>query len=114
MIAPSYTYRARVARVIDGDSAVIDVDLGMGSWLIGQRFRLAGIDTPEIRGAERPEGLISKAWLVDRVEGREVIIETDKDTRGRYGRWIARIWIGGACVNDELLAEGLAKVPAYL
>ena len=44
-----YEYRCKLIRVIDGDTMDIDIDLGFGVWLKGERVRLYGIDTPESR-----------------------------------------------------------------
>ena len=41
-----WTYRAKVIRVIDGDTVDVDIDLGFGMIYKKQRVRLMGIDTP--------------------------------------------------------------------
>jgi len=113
-----YYYKAVVTDVYDGDSVTLDIDLGFNSWLKNQKVRLYGIDTPEIRGDERGDGLISKARLVELIGGKEVVIESFKDKAGKYGRWIVTIllfddssgepdWIN---INQLLLNEGLAEV----
>jgi micrococcal nuclease len=38
---------ARVVRVVDGDTVILDVDLGFGTWLHGQSFRLRGCNARE-------------------------------------------------------------------
>lgn len=115
-----YYYKAKVSSVYDGDSVTLDIDLGLNSWLKDQKVRLYGIDTPEIRGSERESGLISKARLVELVEGRDIVIETYKDKTGKYGRWLAIIWLFDDSkeeaewinINELLILEGLAE--AYL
>ena len=57
-----YEYRAGNFSVVDGDTVRCDIDLGFGVWLRDQILRLHGINAPEIRGGERPEGLASKEW----------------------------------------------------
>jgi len=104
---------------VDGDTVELDIDVGLRLTVRSQRGQLAGVDAPEMSGASRETGQVSSDWLRERIEGREVIVETIKDSAGedekeKYGRWLARLWIDGACVNDELVAEGLARVPAYL
>ena len=42
-----YTYKARLSRVIDGDTVELNVDLGM-SVSVKETFRLYGINAPEI------------------------------------------------------------------
>lgn len=52
-----YTYRALVKSIYDGDTLRADIDLGFGVILADQSLRLLGIDTPEIKGVERPQEL---------------------------------------------------------
>ena len=42
-----YQYKAKVLKVLDGDTVDIDLDLGFNIILANQRVRMAGIDTPE-------------------------------------------------------------------
>jgi micrococcal nuclease len=104
-----YTYRAFVTGVYDGDSITADVDLGFHTSIKGVKFRLANIDTPEIRGEEREQGLISKAAVVERILNKWVIIKTEKDKKGKYGRYLATVYIDDLNLNEWLLQEGLAK-----
>ena len=46
----NYTYKAHVDRVVDGDTFDVTVDLGFRITTY-QRLRLAGVETPEVRGA---------------------------------------------------------------
>lgn len=105
-----YKYHAYVTHVYDGDSITVDIDLGFKVKLSGVKLRLAGIDTPEIRGDEREQGLISKAAVEQRILHKEVIIKTDKDKTGKYGRYIATVYIDGLNLNEWLLNEGLAEL----
>lgn len=121
MIDPSpnrYHYTARVQRVVDGDTIVADIDLGLSIWCKGELLRLHGINTPEIVGADKAAGLAAKQALVELLGGVPgnwpVVVETFKDGDDKYGRLLARVmvkrldglWI---CVNDELQAAGHAK-----
>ena len=63
-----YHYKAKLVRVIDGDTIDVDIDLGFDVWLKRQRVRLAGIDAPESRTrnkAEKVLGLAAKARLTE-------------------------------------------------
>lgn len=106
-----YSYKAIVTGVYDGDSVTMDIDLGLGVWKKSQKIRLSGINTKEIRGSEREEGLIAKARVVDLLLNKEVVVETQKT--GKYGRWLAVIWVkeenSWLNVNELLLSEGLAE-----
>lgn len=81
----AFTYRAELVRVIDGDTVVLNVDLGFETWLHNQTIRLYGIDTPEMRGEERPEGEKAKAWLQERLYGREIVLQSIQDKKGSFG-----------------------------
>ncbi len=108
-----YHYRGTVTKVYDGDTITVDVDLGFHVSLKGEKFRLFRINTPEVRGPERDQGIISRDWLRDRILGKEVMLNTVKDKKGKYGRWLADVWIDGVCVNDELVTNGLAEYKDY-
>tara|TARA_R110000772_G_scaffold520_1_gene1923 strand:- start:310 stop:675 length:366 start_codon:yes stop_codon:yes gene_type:complete len=110
-----YNYRANVVGIYDGDSVTLDIDLGLGIWSKGQKCRLSGIDTPEIRGEERIEGLKSKQRLCELILGKQVAVETAMDKTGKYGRWLVTIWdlndeLGWVNINELLLSEGYAKI----
>lgn len=105
-----YTYKARCVSVYDGDSITLDIDLGFNHWMLNQKIRLLGIDTPEIRGKERPEGLVSAERLRGLIEGKDVIMVSHRDRAGKYGRWLATIYIDNININQLLLEEGWAKI----
>tara|TARA_R110000803_G_scaffold62251_1_gene122489 strand:- start:1203 stop:1532 length:330 start_codon:yes stop_codon:yes gene_type:complete len=103
-----YEYNAEVKKAYDGDTITVDFDLGFGIILSNQKIRLVGIDTPEIRGASREQGLISRDRLRERILGKKVIIKTTKDRKGKYGRWLGEVFLGDENINQWLLNEGLA------
>ena len=113
-----YYYRAEVISVYDGDTCTVDLDLGLGTWVRGEKIRLARINTPELRGEERPAGLVAADYLRNRIEGREVWIHTEKDKRGKFGRYLGDIWLkqddgNFTNINDELVNEGYAEYKDY-
>jgi micrococcal nuclease len=103
-----YEYRALVTKVYDGDTITVDIDLGFGVCLKGQKIRLADINTPEIRGSEREEGLKTRDALRDKILNKWITIKTCKDKKGKYGRWLGEIWIDDVCMNEWLITEGYA------
>ncbi|MEW8508937.1 MAG: thermonuclease family protein [Candidatus Thiodiazotropha sp.] len=113
MDAPGYTYRAIVTGVYDGDTVTVDIDLGLSTWVHGEKLRLHRIDAPEVRGADRPAGLESRDWLREKVLGKTVIIQTVKDRKGKYGRYLAEIWLNRQNVNDLIVAAGHAEYRDY-
>ena len=73
-----YEYKAKVQRVIDGDTIDVDIWLGFDVVLPKQRVRLYGIDTPESRTRNKEEkvrGLLSKQYLKSICpKGRTIIL----------------------------------------
>ena len=114
MIDQIYHYKAHVVYVYDGDSVTVDIDLGFNTCMRNQKIWFYGIDTPELRGEERPDGLIARDRLRDLIGDKEIIIKSYKDKSGKYGRWLATIFIEEedgtyTNINDLLLKEGLAE-----
>lgn len=113
LVGPSFTYRMHVAEIYDGDTWTIDIDLGFGIWMKGQKIRLYGINTPEVRGVERPEGLMVRDWCRENFLGKDGIVQTFKDSKGKYGRWLGDLWIDNRSINRELVSLGYAKLADY-
>ena len=103
-----YEYRAKVIKVYDGDTVTVDIELGFNIVLHKQKIRLIGINTPEVRGPEKNEGIIARDALRKRILNKKVILKTYKDKKGKYGRWLGEIWIDDESINDWLLTEGYA------
>ena len=88
-----YEYRAKIIKVIDGDTVDVDIDLGFGVVLTDERVRMMGIDTPESRTRDKVEkkfGLASKARLKE-ILGKQAILQTQinrngEDMKGKFGR----------------------------
>ena len=108
-----YHYRGTVVSVYDGDTITVNVELGFHVSLSKEKFRLYRINTPEVRGSEKEKGIISRDWLRERILNKEVILVTHKDKKGKYGRWLADIWLDDVCINDELVDKGLAEYKDY-
>ena len=107
---PTYYYKCRVVRVIDGDTIVVDIDQGFNDWKHKQKLRLAGIDTPESRTrnkAEKVLGLAAKE-RVKELCGDEFYIQT-LDAGDKYGRILAiPITKEGTNICATLINEGHA------
>lgn len=101
-----YTYEAIVTKVYDGDTITVDIDLGLGIWKMGEKIRLADIDAPEVRGEEREAGLISRDALREKILNKRIRIKTEKDKKGKYGRYIGTIFI----IEADLLMENVEDV----
>lgn len=115
---PAYQYRGIVQSVYDADTVRVDVDLGMSIWLRNEPLRLARINAPEVRGEEREAGVAAREYLREAVDGREVVIVTERDGKGKYGRYIAELWVKDSQgewinMNDRLVAAGHAQYKHY-
>jgi len=100
-----YEYKGVIRRWIDGDSCIIDVDLGFDCWLHNQRIRLYGVDTEESRTRDleaKRYGLAAKKFVQDFAPaGSEVILKTQE--KGKYGRYLGDIKSGRKWVCKELV-----------
>ena len=96
-----------VVRVVDGDT--ITVRLGERV----ESVRYIGVNTPELarNGREEQPGA-RQAHAANRrlVEGKHVRLELDVQSRDRYGRLLAYVWIADTMINAELLRLGMAQV----
>jgi len=108
-----YEYKATVKRVIDGDSLVLDIDLGFYMFMNETKIRLYGLDTPEMNSDDpllRLQAVLATRYLYDNLPvGSKVTIKTVLDKREKYGRLLATITTqDGFNVNDGLLENKLA------
>lgn len=117
-----YTFtEVEVVRVIDGDTVYLRLhrtyDPGFKQtvrWESELDFRLARINTPELKSsdpAEREKALAAKAALTDLLTKeastlRAVTLKADK-----YGRYLVELFAGHPefNINDELIRLGHAK-----
>jgi len=104
-----YQYKASIKRVIDGDTAVLDVDLGFHIWLHDLHFRFYGINAPE---KTDHEGWAAATDYVENFfkEFPQVIVTVHGEDK--YGRWLADFVDPTGCgtLNMQLVNLGLAKV----
>ena len=116
-----YEYRARLIKVVDGDTVDVDIDLGFGIWMKDERVRIMGIDTPESRTRDKVEKLFGKAASarVKELLEEDIILKTQiarngEDMKGKYGRilgdFIVERFEDGRqeMLTDILVAEGHA------
>jgi micrococcal nuclease len=107
MLGP-FTFRGTVTHIVDGDT--LDVRLSNGK---KERIRLIGIDAPERGGCFSSSATARARQLA---LSKPVVIRGDatQDTRDRYGRLLAYVWIpGGKDLGFQLIAGGFAKPYVY-
>lgn len=85
---------------IKGEPYVVDGD----TIRIGRRrIRLFGMDAPEM---QQDGGAASRAHLIRLIRGREVVAQpVDID---KYGRQVARVWLGGTDISARMVIDGYA------
>lgn len=92
---PSYIYRAVFGRIVDGDTVVVDIDLGFDIWMRDQYIRFFDYDAPETRTKDQDEkkrGLQATLFLSSLlVPGDEVLLHSMEFCRGKYGRILGDI-----------------------
>lgn len=97
----------QVVAVVDGDT----VDVAWGGHR--ERVRLLGVDTPETVAPDRPVGCYgpeAAAFTQQRLQGRTVRLQFDRERRDRFGRLLAYVAVEGRRFNDDLLAGGYARL----
>jgi len=105
-------YKAKVVKVIDGDTVDVDIDLGFSVILSKQRIRLVGIDTPESRTRDLVEkfyGKLAAQFLKDRCKkGSYITLRTYLDKTGKFGRILGEIVVNNVNLNKQMINEHLA------
>jgi micrococcal nuclease len=115
-----YHYKAKVERVVDGDTFDVVIDLGF-KITTNQRIRMAKINTPETYNVKKDseeyqKGLASNQYMEHRLAANNFLIEleTEKATE-KYGRYLGTIWLADSSVtlNDEMVEKGFAVYKNY-
>ena len=109
-----YDYKAKIIKVVDGDTVDAIIDCGFSIFL-KQRVRLTGVNAPETRTKnlkEKEKGLAAKQWLKQWVEKEkgEVRISTQLDKKGKYDRVLGRLYDKHLlrCANTQIVESGHA------
>lgn len=123
MAAPKpYHYNAELVRVVDGDTIIVNIDLGFDIILKNKTLRLSKIDSYESKINTRAKkqstklgisidevisrGKSGKEWLVEYLKNKPIIVNTIETDS--FGRWLAIVYVGDEELNNKLLMEGIA------
>lgn len=106
------SYPAKLDRVVDGDTVVLDIDVGFDLY-VKAKCRLARINSPELTTAA---GVLAKhelAVMFSKLVNGECKVSVPG--RDKYGRWLADIYgdNGGYCLNDLMVEKGHAVYAQY-
>jgi len=113
-----YIYKAKLERVVDGDTVDALIDLGFDTW-VKKRIRYKGIDTWESRTKDLDEkklGLAAKERnkeLLESVSSKPGYFRLRSHGVGKYGRVLGELFIKDNegieyNINQTLIDEGHA------
>ena len=115
-----YIYKAKLDRVVDGDTVDALIDVGFDIWF-KKRIRFKGVDTWESRTRnleEKKLGLAAKARtkeLLEKVSSKSGYFRIKSYGLGKYGRVLADVFIMDKDgkqwnINETLISEGHAYI----
>lgn len=115
-----YIYKAKLVRVVDGDTVDAMIDLGFDTW-VKKRIRFYGLDTWECRTKdleEKEKGLAAKARtkeLLSEISEKKSFFRIRSYGTGKYGRVLAEVFICNEMgvqidVCKTLIEEGHAYI----
>ena len=109
-LLPLYFYRATIRKVYDGDTIRADINLGFGTLLEYESFRLYGIDTPEVTGESKAAGIRARDFVRELLPlGTVTKMRSFQDKQGKYGRYLAVFYLpNGQNLNQILVDSGHA------
>ena len=124
MVKQKYVYEAKVLSVHDGDTISVEIDLGF-ELKFTDKIRFYGVNAPELKVRDEknklqinPAGMKTLGIVNDFMKaGDTILIETIKDKKEKYGRYLANIYVSKEkeqiFVNKYLLDNGLAVEMKY-
>jgi micrococcal nuclease len=115
-----YIYRAKLERVVDGDTVDALIDVGFNIWF-KKRIRFMGLDTWESRTRDLEEKKLGKLakertrQLLEEVSSKPGYFRIKSHGLGKYGRVLGEIFIMDKDdkiwnVNETLIKEGHAYI----
>ena len=112
-----YIYRAKLDRVVDGDTVDALIDVGFDIWF-KKRIRLVGVDTWESRTRDLEEKKLGKLatartkQLLEEVSSKRGYFRLKSHGLGKYGRVLGVVYVmkhdTKMNINETLVSEGHA------
>jgi len=112
-----YEYNATVVEITDGDTVVLDIDLGMRV-VVRQRCRILSVNTPELHSqdaGERKRAEAAKKFLEELLGnymrspsfvGKPLVVTTQRDHVEKYGRYLVQATIDGKTLAQHIITAG--------
>ena len=115
-----YIYRAKLDRVVDGDTVDALIDVGFNIWF-KKRIRFVGVDTWESRTRdleEKKKGKLAAErtrQLLEEVSSKPGYFRIKSHGLGKYGRVLGELFVMDKdgkqwSINETLITEGHAYV----
>lgn len=113
-----FEYKAILVRTIDGDTVLLDLDLGFGLWRRAKRagevttsttaYRLSRINAPELSDPGGPESKEALAGFL----GTKLLVASTQKADG-FGRYVIELVADGVNASDWLVEHGFAAYKTY-
>ncbi|KAB2357174.1 thermonuclease [Bacillus toyonensis] len=109
--------KGKFIQEFDGDTILVSTK--QNGEVIKKKVRALLIDTPEVQKVKdgkvispsMPLADEAREFLKNKLKGKEVTLVYDKgDSKDKFNRELAYIFVDGKCIQTELLREGLAIV----
>lgn len=98
ILTDDYLRKATIERVIDGDTFICIIDLGLRIYKKAT-VRLNGVDCPEIKGINKAAGIVAKnftkEWFSKNTEF--IILTLNSGKEDSFGRLLAEVYP----INDD-------------
>jgi micrococcal nuclease len=107
-----HRYACKILKIIDGDTADVDIDLGFDVVLSNQRVRFFGIDTPESRTrdlVEKKYGLMAKKFVKSflPVGSTQVLCTEKDDSKGKFGRILGKFEVYDSVTDSTMFLHDI-------
>ncbi len=89
-------YRAKVERIVDGDTIIVSFIFDDGSKYLKERVRMLGVDTPETVHPTKPVQYYGKEasnFTKEHLTDKTIWLQTDVGVKDRYDRMLAYVWL---------------------
>ena len=105
----NFTYSAKLERVIDGDTAVLSIDLGFNVCTT-QHVRMLGYNAPEMHKSHAADGVRARAELEMLLSGKSLIVTTTREFSQTFARYLADVFVvtssGTESVSEHMIQAG--------
>jgi micrococcal nuclease len=93
-----FEYSAKLVRIIDGDTFLLDVDCGFNI-TVRERFRLSRVNAPELMSISGMQARTFVALQLSKATALQ--IRSEKSRQEKYGRWLCELYFQTADSGDQ-------------